>query len=50
MSGITSTATAEVMKLGNGVEVQNEGIPLEGKRRQIVEDVLNVSGALCGKR
>ncbi|KAF8599909.1 hypothetical protein BDV93DRAFT_448608 [Ceratobasidium sp. AG-I] len=30
------------MKLGNGVEVKNGGIPLEGNRRQIVEDVLNL--------
>lgn len=42
MSTMTSTATPEVMKLGNGIEVKNEGIPLEGNRRQIVEDVLNL--------
>ena len=34
--------TPEVMKLANGVEVQNGGLPLEGKRKQVVEDVLNV--------
>ncbi|KAF8599905.1 hypothetical protein BDV93DRAFT_525752 [Ceratobasidium sp. AG-I] len=32
----------EIMKLANGVEVQNGGLPLEGKRKQVVEDVLNL--------
>lgn len=50
MSTMTSTATPEVMKLGNGIEVKNEGIPLEGNRRQIVEDVLNVSWSLGRSR
>ncbi|QRW12988.1 hypothetical protein RhiLY_11987 [Ceratobasidium sp. AG-Ba] len=39
----TSTLTQQVTKLGNGVEVQNSGTPVEGKRKQIVEDVLNRS-------
>ncbi|QRV98426.1 hypothetical protein RhiJN_26445 [Ceratobasidium sp. AG-Ba] len=38
----TSTLTQQVSKLGNGVEVQNSGIQLDGKRRQIVEDALNL--------
>ncbi|KAG9086391.1 hypothetical protein FRC06_003115 [Ceratobasidium sp. 370] len=40
----TSSLTQQVSKLGNGVEVQNTGVPLEGKRKQVVEDVLNWYG------
>ncbi|KAG8724001.1 hypothetical protein FRC09_000809 [Ceratobasidium sp. 395] len=38
----TGTLTQQVSRLGNGVEVQNGGMPLEGKRKQIVEDVMNL--------
>jgi hypothetical protein len=38
---VTSTVT-DITKLANGVEVQNSGVLLEGKRKQVVEDVLNV--------
>ncbi|ELU42188.1 hypothetical protein AG1IA_03787 [Rhizoctonia solani AG-1 IA] len=41
MSGTIITNT-DVTRLANGVEVQNSGIPLEGKRKQVVEDVLNL--------
>jgi hypothetical protein len=36
------TSHTDITRLANGVEVQNSGIPLEGKRKQVVEDVLNV--------
>ena len=39
---MTSTLGGETTKLANGVEVQNSGIPLEGKRKQLLEDVLNL--------
>ncbi|KAG9121114.1 hypothetical protein FRC07_003064 [Ceratobasidium sp. 392] len=38
----TGTLTEQVSRLGNGVEVQNSGIPIEGKRKQIVEDAMNL--------
>ncbi|CUA67132.1 hypothetical protein RSOLAG22IIIB_07211 [Rhizoctonia solani] len=38
----TMTSDVGVTRLANGVEVQNSGIPVEGKRRQVIEDVLNL--------
>lgn len=39
----TMTSNVDVTHLANGVQVQNAGLQLEGKRRQVIEDVLNVS-------
>ncbi|KAH7334978.1 hypothetical protein B0J17DRAFT_672300 [Rhizoctonia solani] len=38
----TMTSGVDVTRLANGVEVQNSGIQLEGKRKQVVEDALNL--------
>ncbi|CAE7207903.1 unnamed protein product [Rhizoctonia solani] len=38
----TMTSGVDVTHLDNGVQVQNSGIPLEGRRRQVIEDVLNL--------
>jgi hypothetical protein len=42
MSAAVTSTVADITKLANGVEVQNSGVLLEGKRKQVVEDVLNV--------
>ncbi|KAJ1306267.1 hypothetical protein OPQ81_010971 [Rhizoctonia solani] len=38
----TMTSGVDVTRLANGVEVQNSGIRLDGKRKQVMEDVLNL--------